>query len=97
MIFTLLHNVPVFMVFLQCYVLLYPQMVSRPQQFDVMVLPNLYGNIISNIGAGLVGGPGVVSGANIGSEYAIFETVRTCVIFTCSVFVGVSISKVYDT
>ncbi|XP_078597092.1 isocitrate dehydrogenase [NAD] subunit gamma, mitochondrial-like isoform X6 [Branchiostoma floridae x Branchiostoma japonicum] len=50
------------------------QMVSRPQQFDVMVMPNLYGNIISNIGAGLVGGPGLVPGENIGQEYAVFET-----------------------
>ncbi|XP_078677044.1 isocitrate dehydrogenase [NAD] subunit gamma, mitochondrial-like isoform X6 [Branchiostoma floridae x Branchiostoma belcheri] len=50
------------------------QMVSRPQQFDVMVMPNLYGNIISNIGAGLVGGPGLVPGENIGEDYAVFET-----------------------
>uniref|UniRef100_A0ABM0GXH0 Isocitrate dehydrogenase [NAD] subunit, mitochondrial n=1 Tax=Saccoglossus kowalevskii TaxID=10224 RepID=A0ABM0GXH0_SACKO len=50
------------------------QMVSRPQQFDVMVMPNLYGNILSNIGAGLVGGPGVVPGCNIGSDYAVFES-----------------------
>ncbi|XP_077980139.1 isocitrate dehydrogenase [NAD] subunit gamma, mitochondrial-like isoform X2 [Glandiceps talaboti] len=49
------------------------QMVSRPQQFDVMVMPNLYGNIVSNIGAGLVGGPGLVPGENIGKDYAIFE------------------------
>ncbi|CAD6184321.1 unnamed protein product [Caenorhabditis auriculariae] len=50
------------------------QLVSRPQQFDVMVMPNLYGNIISNIACGLVGGPGLVSGMNIGSKYAVFET-----------------------
>ncbi|XP_064632371.1 isocitrate dehydrogenase [NAD] subunit gamma, mitochondrial-like [Lineus longissimus] len=50
------------------------QMVSRPEQFDVMVMPNLYGNIISNIGAGLVGGPGIIAGRNIGKNYAIFET-----------------------
>lgn len=49
------------------------QMVSRPQQFDVLVMPNLYGNILSNIAAGLVGGPGVVPGMNIGEEYAVFE------------------------
>ncbi|KAF9407023.1 isocitrate dehydrogenase (NAD(+)) idh1 [Podila epigama] len=49
------------------------QLVSRPQQFDVMVMPNLYGNIMSNVGAGLVGGPGVVPGCNIGREYAMFE------------------------
>ncbi|CAJ0594491.1 unnamed protein product [Cylicocyclus nassatus] len=50
------------------------QMVSKPQQFDVMVMPNLYGNIISNIACGLVGGPGLVSGMNIGTKYAVFET-----------------------
>jgi isocitrate dehydrogenase (NAD+) len=49
------------------------QLVSKPQQFDVMVMPNLYGNIVSNIGAALVGGPGVVPGCNIGREYAVFE------------------------
>lgn len=52
------------------------QMVSRPQQFDVMVLPNLYGNIIANIGCGLVGGPGIVPGVNLGQNYAVFEMVR---------------------
>lgn len=49
------------------------QMVSRPQQFDVIVTPNLYGNILGNIGAALVGGPGIVPGSNFGREYAIFE------------------------
>ncbi|KAI9235747.1 MAG: hypothetical protein BYD32DRAFT_45186 [Podila humilis] len=49
------------------------QLVSKPQQFDVMVMPNLYGNIVSNVGAGLVGGPGLVPGCNIGREYAMFE------------------------
>ncbi|ORZ17139.1 isocitrate dehydrogenase, NAD-dependent [Absidia repens] len=49
------------------------QLVSRPQQFDVMVMPNLYGNIVSNVGAGLVGGPGLIPGCNIGREYAMFE------------------------
>ena len=42
------------------------QLVAKPGQFDVMVMPNLYGAIISNIGAALVGGPGVVPGCNIG-------------------------------
>lgn len=51
------------------------QLVSKPQQFDVMVMPNLYGNIIGNIGCGLVGGPGIVPGQNVGEDYAIFETV----------------------
>jgi isocitrate dehydrogenase (NAD+) len=49
------------------------QLVAKPQQFDVVVLPNLYGSIISNIGAALVGGPGVVPGCNFGREYALFE------------------------
>ncbi|CAJ0579839.1 unnamed protein product, partial [Mesorhabditis spiculigera] len=50
------------------------QLVSRPQQFDIMLMPNLYGNIISNIACGLVGGAGLVSGINIGNDYAVFET-----------------------
>lgn len=49
------------------------QLVGKPHQFDVMVMPNLYGNIVTNIGAALVGGPGVVPGANIGREYALYE------------------------
>jgi len=49
------------------------QLVAKPSQFDVMVMPNLYGAIVSNIGAALVGGPGIVPGCNIGSEYALFE------------------------
>merc|ERR1712142_479184 len=49
------------------------QMVSKPQQFDVLVLPNLYGNIIDNLAAGLVGGAGVVAGASYSPEVAIFE------------------------
>lgn len=51
------------------------QLVSRPQQFDIILLPNLYGNIISNIACGLIGGAGLVSGVNVGSKYAVFETV----------------------
>jgi isocitrate dehydrogenase (NAD+) len=49
------------------------QMVNRPQQFDVMVMGNLYGSIAQNIGGALVGGPGIVPGCNIGREYALFE------------------------
>lgn len=49
------------------------QAVSHPQQFDVLVTPNLYGSILSNIGAGLIGGPGLVPGVSIGREYAVFE------------------------
>lgn len=41
-----------------------------------MVMPNLYGNVVSNVCAGLVGGPGLVPGANYGTDYAVFETVR---------------------
>ena len=51
-------------------------MVSNPHQFDVMVMPNLYGNIVSNIGAGLVGGAGVCPGRNVGVDNIIFEPVR---------------------
>ena len=40
-----------------------------------MVMPNLYGNVVSNVCAGLVGGPGLVPGANYGRDYAVFETV----------------------
>lgn len=49
------------------------QMVSYPQQFDVMVTPNLYGNILDNVAVGLVGGAGVVAGASYSSECAVFE------------------------
>lgn len=53
------------------------QLVSKPHQFDVMVMPNLYGNVVSNVCSGLVGGPGLVPGANYGRDYAVFETVNT--------------------
>lgn len=49
------------------------QLVTNPHQFDVMVMPNLYGSIISAIGAGIAGGPGVVAGANFGPEFMLFE------------------------
>jgi isocitrate dehydrogenase (NAD+) len=49
------------------------QLVQRPHQFDVLVLPNLYGDIISDLCAGLVGGLGVAPGANIGAGLAVFE------------------------
>jgi isocitrate dehydrogenase (NAD+) len=52
------------------------QLVSRPEEYDVVVLPNLYGDIVSDLGAGLVGGLGVAPGANIGDEYAVFEAVH---------------------
>jgi isocitrate dehydrogenase (NAD+) len=49
------------------------QLVQRPEEFDVLVLPNLYGDIVSDVTAGLVGGLGVAPGANIGAEAAVFE------------------------
>jgi len=49
------------------------QLVRRPQQFDVLVLPNLYGDIVSELCAGLVGGLGVTPGANLGDSIAVFE------------------------
>merc|ERR1719168_5510 len=49
------------------------QLVSNPWQFDVMILTNLYGTIVSNLVCGLIGGPGVISGTNLGPRYAIFE------------------------
>jgi len=49
------------------------QLVKRPQQFDVLVTPNLYGDILSDLCAGLVGGLGVAPGANIGENAAVFE------------------------
>ncbi|KAK8393383.1 hypothetical protein O3P69_013402 [Scylla paramamosain] len=49
------------------------QMVSNPHQFDVLVLPNLYGNIVDNLAAGLVGGAGVVAGASYSSKCVVFE------------------------
>lgn len=49
------------------------QLVSKPQQFDVMVMPNLYGAISSNIASALVGGPGIVPGCNYGSSLSVFE------------------------
>src|SRR3954466_10685298 len=49
------------------------QLVSRPEEYDVIVLPNLYGDIVSDLGAGMSGGLGLAPGANIGSEGATFE------------------------
>ncbi|MCI0660334.1 MAG: isocitrate dehydrogenase (NAD(+)) [Acidobacteria bacterium] len=52
------------------------QLVMKPQQFDILLLENLYGDIISDLAAGLVGGLGVVPGANIGELGAVFEAVH---------------------
>src|SRR6266513_50391 len=49
------------------------QLVSRPEEYDVIVLPNLYGDIVSDLGAGMVGGLGLAPGANIGTQAAMFE------------------------
>ena len=49
------------------------QLVQRPEEFDVLVLPNLYGDMLSDLTAGLVGGLGVAPGANIGAHAAVFE------------------------
>jgi isocitrate dehydrogenase (NAD+) len=52
------------------------QLVMFPEKFDVLLLPNLYGDIVSDLCAGLVGGLGVVPGANMGTECAVFEAVH---------------------
>jgi isocitrate dehydrogenase (NAD+) len=52
------------------------QLVIRPETFDVLLMPNLYGDIVSDLAAGLVGGLGIVPGANMGEEYAVFEAVH---------------------
>jgi isocitrate dehydrogenase (NAD+) len=52
------------------------QLVLTPERFDVLVLPNLYGDIVSDLGAGLVGGLGVVGAANMGPTCAVFEAVH---------------------
>jgi isocitrate dehydrogenase (NAD+) len=49
------------------------QLVSRPEEYDVIVLPNLYGDIVSDLGAGMIGGLGMAPGGNIGTEAAMFE------------------------
>ncbi|CAJ2635903.1 unnamed protein product [Trifolium pratense] len=49
------------------------QLVSKPEQFDVMVTPNLYGNLVANTAAGIAGGTGVMPGGNVGAEHAVFE------------------------
>ena len=52
------------------------QLVARPDEYDVLVLPNLYGDIISDLSAGLVGGLGMAPGANIGDQFAVFEAIH---------------------
>ncbi|MBV9404002.1 MAG: NAD-dependent isocitrate dehydrogenase, partial [Acidobacteriaceae bacterium] len=52
------------------------QLVIRPETFDILLLPNLYGDIVSDLAAGLVGGLGIVPGANMGETHAVFEAVH---------------------
>ena len=52
------------------------QLVMRPEQFDVLLMENLYGDIVSDLCAGLVGGLGIVPGANLGDDCAVFEAVH---------------------
>lgn len=52
------------------------QLVTRPEQFDILLMPNLYGDILSDLAAGLVGGLGVAAGANLGDHHAVFESVH---------------------
>ena len=49
------------------------QLVQKPELYDILVLPNLYGDVVSDLAAGLIGGLGLAPGANIGAEYAVFE------------------------
>jgi isocitrate dehydrogenase (NAD+) len=52
------------------------QLVQKPELYDVIVLPNLYGDVVSDLAAGLIGGLGVAPGANLGEDYAVFEPVH---------------------
>ncbi|MEG0823460.1 MAG: isocitrate/isopropylmalate dehydrogenase family protein [Erysipelotrichaceae bacterium] len=52
------------------------QLVMKPQQFDVMVMPNLYGDIVSDLCSGLIGGLGLLPSSNLGTDYAMFEAVH---------------------
>jgi len=52
------------------------ELALHPERFDVMVMENLFGDVVSDLCAGLVGGLGVVPGANIGERYAVFEAVH---------------------
>lgn len=52
------------------------QLVQKPKEYDVLVLPNLYGDILSDLCAGLIGGLGIAPGANIGTDMAVFEAVH---------------------
>lgn len=57
------------------------QLVSKPTQFDVMVMPNLYGDIIDNLASGIIGGAGVVAGASYSSNCVVFEMVNLFAVY----------------
>ena len=57
------------------------QMVANPHQFDVLVMGNLYGAIIDNLGSGMVGGAGVVGGASYSADCVVFEPVNCFSLF----------------
>lgn len=50
-----------------------PQLVSNPKQFEVIICGNLYGSVLTNIGAGLIGGSGIIAGSNFGFHHSLFE------------------------
>lgn len=62
------------------------QMVSNPYQFDVLVMPNLYGNIVDNLASGLVGGAGVVAGESYSADCVVFEPVRILPFTICHLY-----------
>lgn len=64
------------------------QMVSNPQQFDILVMPNLYGNILDNLAAGLVGGAGVVASSSFSPECAVFEPVITIIFINLCFYIN---------
>jgi len=66
-------------------------LVSKPNQFDVLVMPNLYGNIVDNLAAGLVGGAGVVPGESHSSDVAVYEPV-SC---SCHFRIALVVSQPY--
>lgn len=73
------------------------QLVSNPNQFDVLLLPNLYGNILTNIACGLVGGPGITSGRNYGLNHAVFETVIKSKVLIFKIYFLFHIFRVHET
>ena len=68
------------------FIIFFVQLVSNPYQFDVMVMPNLYGNIVDNLASGLVGGAGVVPGESYSADVAVFEPVSLKVFHSFSYF-----------